>query len=41
VSSDRYNTYSYSKEEEEGSGSYVKMDDNKKENLLERDYRNY
>jgi hypothetical protein len=41
VSSEQYNTYSYSKQDEDEIGSYVKMDDNKKENLLEKDYRNY
>jgi len=41
VSSDQYSTYSHNKQDEEDVGSYVKMDDNKKENLLDEDYKNY
>ena len=43
VSSSNYNTQSYNKADssEDDNGTYVKMDDNKKENLLDRDYQTY
>jgi hypothetical protein len=43
VSSSNYNTQSNNKADncEDDSGTYVKMDDNKKENLLDRNYQTY
>ncbi len=41
---DRYSSRSsssYNPPEVEEDGSYVKMNDNKKENLLEKDFKNY
>ena len=46
-SNDRYSSnsnssyYNNEPSEEEDDGSYVKMNDNKKESLLEKNYKNY